>query len=242
VNSVKFEISNVILPFSISRKVPENWQEVTEKTYIRISEALLLGKVTYQFCILARLQPYIFKLVDPLVRLSLIEMIGFTKSLPNHFFTKKIGKRYAPCKDLENLTIGQFATADFYFLKFIKTNDTVFLNKFIASLYLQKGITYTSKTSDDVAFLKRVSIRLKWSVFLSYKGCRDVLITRYSAVFGSIDPDPELPDIGSGEPNPLHIFPLINELSKTTQYGVYAQVFDTDMHTIFFNRQIELQK
>lgn len=241
-NSVRFEISNVILPFSIYRKVPESWQEVTEKTYIRISEALLLGKVTYQFCILARLQPYVFKLVDPLVRLHLIELIAFAKRLPNYFFTKKIGNRYSPSKDLENLSIGQFATADFYFLKFIKTNDTVFLDKFIATLYLHKGTKYTSKVSDDVAFLKRVSIRLKWSVFLSYKGCRDVLINRYSAVFGSVDTDPDLPEIGSGEANPLHIFPLINELSKTTQYGVYAQVFDTDMHTIFFNRQIELQK
>ncbi len=244
-HQITIQFTRCMLPFKIKRQLPSNWAEVRKSQLVNAISYLLTGNYSGVFCEFAHISPATFKRIDKDLAFELVKLLDFTHQAPNRFFIEKIKVRIAP-KNLESLTIGNLAYADSYFINFATAPKEETLNNLIACVYGYK-LNYSKKyfwdkeMATETYFLRHLTYAEKLSIFYCYKGMREALLKAFNKVFEQTqEPNPTGEDRpkAPAQANPLHLFQLIETLSKSNQYGTYHQTFNTTAETILFNIQI----
>jgi hypothetical protein len=180
----------------------------------------------------------------------------------------RVGKKFiAPSARLSNSVFVEFAFADEYLQKYLETKDVQFLNKLIACIYrpkksfIQQLINPSSDkrqkfNEEDIErnskLISYLPDEIRFSIFLFYIGCRKYLVKTFAAVFQSdYSEDESLPvdlrerlrkqkeEQSKNEIN-FGWIGLINNLSKSGQYGDYEKTKYTNLHTVLYNLCIDI--
>ncbi|MDF7810513.1 hypothetical protein [Hymenobacter sp. YC55] len=204
------------------RLVAQSWNDLTEAQLLRVClvhgtpydspgplyQALL--QAVFQVPLRTIRQLNIVQLVElkPLVRFlkEPSECAPLTKqllpSLPKISWRQLLSpKLYGPRESFLNLTFTEFIYADTYFLRYLQTNEEVWLQRLVAVLYRPQradydpaAVTYGGDRREDfnehlvegrVRHVARVPHHLQYAVLLWYRGCRRELERRYVRVFSS---------------------------------------------------------
>ena len=243
-HQITIKYTRCFLPFKIKRQLPSCWAEVTKSQLVNAITYLLEGNQSGVLCEFAHISPATLKHVKPEEVFELVKLIEFTKKPPTYFYIQKIKSRIAPKATLENMSIGQLANCDAYFLAFINEQKEETLNKLIAGIYMLKLMiskkrVWLQELSTETYFLRHLTYAEKLSIFFCYKGAREGLISQFPKVFKREEETTEEQVQPMTQAiNPLHLFELIETLSKTGQYGNYEATFKTEAQLIFFNMQI----
>jgi len=143
----------------------------------------------------------------------------------------KIGfKRfYAPNNKLGNIKALEFHFADFFYMKYVQTEQEEDLNNMIACIYRpapkksetgEKRIPfYSGKIEEYALAISKLSFAQKQSILLWYIGCRTFIVEKYSRLFSSENQS-------SAKNNGW--LPLIMALSGD-KFGNYDQTSQTDL-------------
>jgi hypothetical protein len=180
-----------------------------------------------------------------------------------------LGTKYiAPKAKLSNCVFVEFAFADSYFEKYISTRDIKDLNKLIACLYrprknlisrIFKPFCKDQRVAFDDSQIERhankidrfISLEKRFCILLFYIGCRKFMSKQFAVLFESdFTDDPELPEEmraqlkeqqkqKSKEYN-FGWHGLLNNISKSGQYGDYEKTKYADLHTVLYNLCIDL--
>lgn len=240
-HKITIKAKRCLFSYTLNRQVPSCWAEVTKKQLVNSIKYLLEGNQSGVFCELAHIQPRTLKYISPEDAYELVQLVNFTKNAPTRFFIESIDNRISIQDTLKNISIGQMAFADSYFLAFIVNQKEETLNNLIACLYgykmSSKKYFWLKEMAEDHRFLKKLSYAEKLSIFFCYKGARDAFIGQFPKLFKQ--PITELEQEAKPQSvNPLHLFELTEQLSKTLQYGSYETTFYTTAEQIFFNLEI----
>lgn len=234
---VNIKISKVFIPFIINRNLVQSWAEVTFKlgaswlpAILGNNEVLLLGQML-------SLKTWVLKLIPDYALHQLLAKISFIKELPSKQLLQNFGsKSYTP---LEKVSIGQWAYAEFYALKFFTDRNPEFLNKFLACVYVNGSFQETS--INHFADFNKMVQNEKMLIYLIYQNERKAFIANFPKVFPVITPsDTEPEPQETQEIDFMHAFKLLNEVVNSRIYGTYEQTFNTKLSTILFNKNIEL--
>jgi hypothetical protein len=234
--------------------VPENWNELSKKQLLYIANLWqawqLMAKNNLD---LNRAKALLFvqlmkgttifnkqKRVNLITKLTNEEQWALLQ-LTNFIFIKntltvcpfpeiQIGfKRcYAPNNKLGNIKALEFHFADFFYMKYVKTENDADLNNMIACIYRPAPKTsetgekrvpfYMAKIEEYAKAVSKLSFAQKQAILLWYIGCRTFIVEKYTHIFSSEN---------QSEAKNKGWLPLIMALSGD-KFGNYDQTSQTD--------------
>lgn len=239
---VKIRISKVLIPFTIKRQVPSSWGELTPKQVKGLALPVMAQSQVAVFLMLARIPLWIFTRLETDVQAQLVGLVDFTKTFP-HKNSIALSGYTDMGEGMDSATVLQFAWADFFFFKIAKgLHIDQSIDKLIACIYTPAGKAFSHEQIEGHKGIKTFSTSEKMAVILYFRGCRNLLVQQYKEIFnGDEDASPEGPNKGSSGPDPETMFHMINELSKSGQYGNYLQTCNTPLHIILYNKRLDLK-
>ncbi|WP_343524394.1 hypothetical protein [Pedobacter sp.] len=189
---------------------PANWKQMQKEHLMMWASAMCSNLVTQKAKII--LAALLFKipkhvLINVLprherIRLSFKINFLFKKNelsawlIPSFWFGFR--KYYGPKNKLSNLTTEEFGLCELCWENFQLTKDQGFLDVLIAILYrprrffaidddIRQPLRNYSREIRTRRF-KKLSEKMRWSVYLNYEGCRNYITGTYKQVFKSADP------------------------------------------------------
>lgn len=238
---IKIKISKVLIPFTVSRQVPCNWMELSPKQLQSIALATMAGASPLQiFLILTRMPLWLFNLIPADVQEQLVSLVSWSQAFPT---ATNIGiEGYNNTGEgFEHCTVAQFAWADLYFFNIANGRDIERnLAKLIACLYVPSGQTFKIDHIKNFERFAKLSIDQQHAILLFFRGCRNKMVRDYKEIFEGT-PSQGSTDKQEAKADPETMFHLINELSKTGQYGTFAQTSNTPLLSILHNKRLDLK-
>lgn len=147
---------------------------------------------------------------------------------------------YGPKSCFDNLTLEEYHCAEIFYSDLIAGGDTNALNKLVAVLYRKpKSIFYDQKKdpAGDIRkpfneheidyWASKISewpLNQKEAILLWYDGCRQHLISLYSAVFTPTQPTADQVETRG-------MFGLMRQIADGNKYGQFEQVKKLNIHT-----------
>jgi hypothetical protein len=182
------------IPFTrkVKTNTPQNWSEVTQKQLIAI--ACLYNSAISDFGFLkaiSGLNKKILKKMSDFEHYKLMEIFAFIgDQKPYHeFIVRKLPVfhhpvLYAPSPMLKGVTFGQFIFADTYFTNYQQSGDEADLNKFIASLYIDKNEKFEEHLIQDrFESVGKLEINIRLAIVLNYQLIHEWLALAYPLIF-----------------------------------------------------------
>lgn len=229
--------------------IPSAWDEVSALQMLNIAQPLLLQKTVWVFLLLSKIPLKLWNQIEADIQADMLKLIDFTNEFPTispvQAFTCKKTKFNAHAEALEDMSFNNFAYADMYFMAIAKGEDIEKnINKLTACIFLSdthKALDkFCPKQIDkDARKLESAHPYYKLCAIIFYRGCREKLIKDYGVLFessGNQDPDGSF---GPSKPN-FGFFGMLNDISKSGQYGTYAQTCETNIHIILTNRVMDV--
>lgn len=247
--------------------IPENWNELTVdnllyigdnfeawRMLISINESLLKAKclLFINFTgLVGKAKFELIKNIEFLPETDQLDLINLTDFVfekidltVNKIKKIKVGdlEFYGPDDDFGNISIGEFAFADNFFMRYFLERKEEDLDLMIGCLYRPK--TTEKYTGDDrekfnknkiesfTKRLKKMSYAHKVAIFLWYSGCRESLVNRYPEPFSKTE--------NIGESNQTWINVII-ELSGD-KFGDFETTNDTNIHLVMMEIQMAHNK
>ncbi|MBQ8223989.1 MAG: hypothetical protein IJZ86_01300 [Bacteroides sp.] len=170
----------------IRRNIPGSYAEMSPEQFlatIRLSKGWIDEKDFFlQFFGLSEKQ--LLK-IDPFLLYKLTELMGFLKELRavhTAFFLPSLpGKLLAPAGKLKGMSFQQFMTVDTFFSWYVTTEKGVYLDRFVAALYLKEKESYMpgademgvdldarAKTVGHLPFDLKYAIMVNWVLIRSW--------------------------------------------------------------------------
>lgn len=239
---IKIRISKVLVPFTFTRQVPSSWAELTPKQVKGIALPAMARSQVAIFLMLARLPIWVFRLLHDDLKANLVALVDFTQTYPRTCSVQIQG--YTDMgENMDKATVFQFSWADFFFFKIAKGLDIdKSIDQLIACIFTPIGQVFSQDQIEGHKGVKSLSTSEKMAVILYFRGCRNLLVKQYKEIFnGEEETSPEGPNKSSSGPDPETMFHMINELSKSGQYGNYLQTCNTPLHIILYNKRLDLK-
>lgn len=147
-----------------------------------------------------------------------------------------------PQNDFKNVTIGQFAFADTFFIRYIRDKKEELLDKLIASLYFSGGIFNPDIIEPRAESLTGLHEKTKTAILFNYMIIRRWIMKRYPFIFPEPPKDEE--EKTNKEPKPHSTW---REFVRSLVNGDYVnedKILNTLMHTVLYdyNENIRKQK
>jgi hypothetical protein len=109
----------------------------------------------------------------------LIDTLEVPEKIPG--LTKTL---YGPEDGFRNITMGQFLFAETFYYAFLRDNDSRFLHKFLAALFLEKGKKFTEKDIDTRAQLfENVIFETAQAILFNYGAVRKDMTLKLKNLF-----------------------------------------------------------
>lgn len=185
---------------SIKRMLPTNYAEMTPAQFlatVRLTKGWIDERQFFlQFYgltdrLLSRLDAFqLYTLTDSLEFLK-----DFRSSCTGFYFKTLPGNLLAPAAKLRDMSFQQFMTVDTYFSWYLCTEKDIFLNQFIAALYLkadesyhpdkrQKGLDLAARTGQ----VNKIPMDLKYAVMVNWVLVKSWLSHTYPHLFPQGEP------------------------------------------------------
>lgn len=172
-------------------KVPSSWDELTERQFLAISQAVDGAEPDYRFLsvitgvsreILKKLTSFqLYKLSEN------IDFIGRAGTFHDNFIIKELSpwKSFtAPKPKMSGITFGQFIFIDSYFKDWSVTKDETALNKFIACLYLYPDEHFNDEVIPDrVLSIGDIDLDIRKAIAFNYSLVMAWLQKAYPLIF-----------------------------------------------------------
>lgn len=156
-------------------KAPSTWGELTQLQFIAISRTVNGIEPDFRFLsVLTRIDNRLLKKLSPFDLFKLSEAIDFIGQAGNSFSAFLIPKIpgtdfISPKAKFAGLTFGQFIYTESYYNDWLSGKDEIALNKFIASLYLNRDEKFKSETIGNKAEkIKSVCIDMRQAIAFNY--------------------------------------------------------------------------
>jgi len=213
---ITITVTNHSFPFPWKRSkkttVPQNWGEVNARQLKSVIE-LYSDKATDLSFLkeMTGLRLRILQKMTAYERFKLMEILEFVGSLkPYHqFIIRKIYPSivspalYAPEGRLKGVSFGQFIFCDTYFSNYQESKNPDDLNKFIASLYLQKNEKFNEKIiGQRFRLIASVDKNTLQAIFLNYQLMHEWLTEAYPLIFHKIEQLDTTTDVAPARRNP----------------------------------------
>lgn len=171
------------------------------------------------------------------------EELTLTRFIPSLKIKSKI--LYSPADRIINLTIGEFAAADDFFLGWLRTKDYDYLRYLAAVLYREcdekgKRVAFDKLELDHRAsLLNKVKKNTLLAILLSYQGCRTYLERAHSTAF----PKPKK----GAKPKKVPVSSLFGKIVLQFaggKFGTYTETDNTNVYTFLaeFEEKIKENK
>ena len=156
-------------------KAPSAWGELTQQQFIAISRTVNGIEPDFRFLsVLTGIDQNLLKKLSPFDLFKLSEAIDFIGQAGNsysEFLIPKIpGTDFvAPKSKFAGLTFGQFIYTESYYNDWLSGKDETVLNKFIASLYLNREEKFKSEEiGNKVEKIKSVRMDIRQAIAFNY--------------------------------------------------------------------------
>jgi hypothetical protein len=142
--NIKIEYKKLIVRRTISKDVPEKWDELSSKQFLA-AVRLWVGTISEERFIseIYSMNINIVRRMDSYQRWSLIHAVDFLRNLRiphNKLFIKKLkGGLCSPGNRLKGCSLLQFMVVDTYFQKYAIDQKDEYLNLFVSSLYKKEN-------------------------------------------------------------------------------------------------------
>lgn len=175
----------------ININVPENWEELNGRQFAICARAIYEHLDDENFISeFFGIERKLVKKISRFVQYKLIEMAEFVaspKAISNTFYMDRIvdTNLFSPGSKLKEVTFEHFMLLDTFFFEYINNPSIELLQKFVASVYLEKEelittidikqrISYISKKVDDATL---------YAIFLNYTFIRKWLSKAFPHLF-----------------------------------------------------------
>lgn len=142
-------------------RVPENWHEMEPYQFLAACK-LYMKEISGMGFVLEffKLPVNVFGAMDEYTIYKLVEMVEFVQDCRqphNAFFMEKLPntKLFAPKEKLKDMSLQQFMTADTYYSRYVISNDELFLNLFVAALYLPRNTVFVREINYEIPELMK---------------------------------------------------------------------------------------
>lgn len=179
----------------IKRTIPNNYAEMTPAQFlatVRLSKGWIDEREFFlQFF---GLTDKLLAKIDAFSLYLLTDTLGFLKQIKaacyNFYCEELNGKLLAPQEKLRGMSFQQFMTVDTYFSWFLVTEKELYLDSFIAALYLKQGESYFKE--DDMTVLDmdaripevhQIPMDLKYSIIVNWVLIKSWLSSAYPFLF-----------------------------------------------------------
>ena len=226
------------------------YNELTGRQLIKLSPLLKLNSVYDLTISLQVLQVLLNKSTTSFYFMSLdfreraLEHVQwvFQKNTLTKQLLPEIKGFFGPKSNFDNLTLEEYHCAEIFYSELLEDKDPAALDKLIAVLYRKPKSFFYNQEKDSAGdvrmpfneheidyWAKQISRwqpALKDAVLLWYDGCRQHLISLYSAVFTAPSDLPAKEDPGS-----RGMFGVIRQIADGNKYGQFEQVKKLNIHT-----------
>lgn len=241
----KIEISKTI-GFGESQKttpaksyaLPSEWNELTALQLLDIAPLYFteMDKQTFLLTCFAHLFPdrkmlQFFDGEDVLACLPLLEWLSEGITLTRGLF-KGFYSFIAPTDSLGNITVGQYITADTYFLDFLKSYDIKDLDNFVNCLYSYKvGGKFSQEKALGEIRGRHFSLSFKYSQVLYWAGCKAELRDLYPHLFPDLQ---EVAGKAGKEAEETNWAGILFYIAKSNVFGNFGNLTENEyIHNIF---------
>jgi len=203
------------------RQFPENWNEFTKEQLTFVSSVLRcnIKREVAEILIIKKFLQFsnnVFHKIHALAIADIAKAISFIfekKELTiNLIPVIKIRRKqfYGPENACLDLTFEQFfGYAETYFILFAETGQIEHLDNLVCSLYSQKKGSFNPDFFEkNLKLLKTVNTNVKFSIFLFYTGCRDLIASKFPELFSNTK--------SNQSKSQFHYFELIDNLNNDT--------------------------
>ena len=182
------------IPFirKVNSNVPQNWGDVTQAQLIAIACLYKSSISDLDFLkAMAGLKKGIVSKLSDFEHFKLMEIFAFIgDQKPHHeFIIRKLSIShypvlYAPSSMLKGVTFGQFIFADTYFANYQQSGNETELNKFIASLYIDKNEKFEERLIQErFESIGKLEINIRQAIILNYQLIHEWLALAYQLIF-----------------------------------------------------------
>ena len=179
----------------IKRTIPNNYAEMTPAQFlatVRLSKGWIDEREFFlQFF---GLTDKLLAKIDAFSLYRLTDTLGFLKQIKSacyNFYCEELpGKLLAPQEKLRGMSFQQFMTVDTYFSWFLVTEKELYLDSFIAALYLKQGESYSKEEGMTVLDMDaripevhQIPMDLKYSIIVNWVLIKSWLSSAYPFLF-----------------------------------------------------------
>jgi hypothetical protein len=229
-----------------SYMLPECYNELTGDQLIKLApllksaepDVLLLSLKVLQVLMNKSTAAFYFLSLDLRERaIKFVEWV-FEKNTLTTQLLPTLFKYHGPKSNFDNLTLEEYHCAELFYSDYLSTKDTAALDKLVAVLYREPKSNYDELRDPDgdvrVVFneheleywAQKISnwpTDIKEAALLWYDGCRQHLITLYSAVFTA-------PKDAAAVEDSRGMFGVMRGIADGGKYGQFEQVKKLNIH------------
>jgi hypothetical protein len=152
-----------------------NWFTFGQFTFIQktLTEAQLTDLLRISFDFIQDKETHLTKQLFPKIQLQKAWYFWTHQTL------------YGPADELKNINFKEFIPLDFMYLMYIKTQDSIYLNKLCAILYRPQHQEFVDDESIEqrAELMNHLSISKRLAIFEFVHGCRQSFIDKYEFLF-----------------------------------------------------------
>lgn len=177
----------------IHREIPASWNELNAAQFVAIVSLNQRRIDEYQFFhIFFGLNRTAMERIDPFQLYSLSETLGFLSDQQvwhTDFFLSQVGKLRAPGRMLSGMSFHQFITADTYYSWYAATENAIYIDKFVAALYLRQGESFipgegvVPDMERRLQEVKRIDLTTKMAILLNWSLIKMWLARTFTSLF-----------------------------------------------------------
>lgn len=246
-------------PGKIDYKIdfPEKWNELTSQEVTFIARAIYItnsNQVDILVQLLASRLLSTYKELNPKKALSIIalidpedigrEYLALTEFIVKSIQLTKNPFRYidslkGPDDDFNDITVGEYEDADFFFREFMEKHDVSSIRKMIEIMYRPSFGNLQLKYNEDYRPTKSTTktiLRIPHDVLLSilmwYLGCRESLPLKFPLPYAMGE---------NGEPDPMAITKMIH-FGAGPKNGTRADIRKTNLLEFMYEKQLECEQ
>lgn len=177
----------------IHREIPASWSELNAAQFVAIVALNQRRIDEYQFFqIFFGLNRTAMERIDPFQLYRLSETLGFLSDQQvwhTDFFLSQVGKLRAPGRMLSGMSFHQFITADTYYSWYAATENAIYIDKFVAALYLRQGESFipgegvVPDMERRLQEVKRIDLTTKMAILLNWSLIKMWLARTFTSLF-----------------------------------------------------------
>jgi len=193
---------------SFTRELPDRWNELTTEQLLYICRLLERNLSEPVFTVAAlryllKLPRKQFAAIHPADMQALAQATAYMLEHPNLTFQKLPTVRAlrwfrfeGPESALTNCSFEQFFEyAETYYMQYLTTQQTKYLNLLIASLYVRVGDYFKpNNVEPNAKLIKYLPNHVKLAILIFYTGCRSFLAQKFPNVFSGSGTNNQQPD------------------------------------------------